>query len=150
MRPGELGSTHDIKSVAASRGIPVLEVNLNVQYRAGGSAAYTDWVIRLLDLEPGGPLGWEDEDTFQVQVVDSPEAMENILRKKLEGGVNARMTAGYCWNWSAVTESGLEDDVVIGEWKKPWNSRADRMINTIPPSHLWAYEPGGFEQVGCV
>lgn len=150
VRPGELGSVHDIKSTAANRGVPVFEVNLNAQYRAGGSSAYTDWVVRLLELEDGGPIGWEDEDTFQVQIVDSPIEMENILRRKLEGGVNARMTAGYCWKWSAVSEDGLENDVIIGDWEKPWNSRADRAIGPIPPSHLWAYEPGGFEQVGCV
>lgn len=150
VRPGELGSAHDIKAIASARGIPVFEVNLNAQYRAGGSAAYTDWVIRLLDLEPGGPLGWEDEETFQVQVVDSPSEMETVLRKKLESGANARITAGYCWKWSAVSEFGLENDVVIGDWAKPWNSRSDRMIGSVPPSHLWAYEPGGFEQVGCV
>lgn len=76
--------------------------------------------------------------------------MEQELSQKLTLGVNARMTAGYCWKWSNATETGLVDDVVIGDWSRPWNSKSDRRIGDIPPSSLWAFEPAGFGQVGCV
>ena len=47
-------------------------------------------------------------------------------------------------------ENGLVTDVRIGEWHRPWNSKSEKRIGDIPPSSLWATDPGGFDQVGCV
>jgi hypothetical protein len=41
-------------------------------------------------------------------------------------------------------------DVVIGDWSRPWNLRGDRAIGGAPPAPLWATDPAGFGQVGCV
>ncbi|MGB8649748.1 MAG: DNA/RNA helicase domain-containing protein, partial [Mycobacteriales bacterium] len=41
-------------------------------------------------------------------------------------------------------------DVVIGSWSRPWNVKGDRAVGGAPPSDLWATDPAGFEQVGCV
>lgn len=81
---------------------------------------------------------------------DSPSTMEQTLREMLGDGVNARMTAGFCWEWSGALENGLVADVQIGDWHRPWNSKSERWIGDIPPSSLWATDPGGFDQVGCV
>jgi hypothetical protein len=67
--------------------------------------------------------------------------------------VTARLAAGYCWDWSAPNADGtLVDDVVIGGWRKPWNAKPDagRLARGIPPSDLWATDPSGIEQVGCI
>jgi phage repressor protein C with HTH and peptisase S24 domain len=44
------------------------------------------------------------------------------------------------------------DDVRIGEYRRPWNARpeARRLARGIPRAPLWAYDPNGIEQVGCV
>jgi DUF2075 family protein len=61
------------------------------------------------------------------------------------------MTAGFCWRWSdADPQSGLVDDVVIGDWRRPWNVKGDRGVNGAPPSQLWATDPAGFDQIGCI
>lgn len=61
------------------------------------------------------------------------------------------MTAGFCWKWSDPAKDGtLVNDVRIGEWTRPWNVKGDRAVGDAPPSALWASEPGGFGQVGCV
>ena len=44
----------------------------------------------------------------------------------------------------------LVPDVVIGGWSRPWNLRGDRAVGGAPPSALWATDPAGFGQVGCV
>lgn len=106
VRPGEMGTVADIKAHAAARGLPVQQVDLRGQYRAGGSEAYLDWVHRLLGLDVGGPIGWEDESTFTVDVVDSPTEMEGRLAAMLAAGVGARMTAGCCWPWSDPRPDG--------------------------------------------
>jgi DUF2075 family protein len=32
----------------------------------------------------------------------------------------------------------------------PWNNKVERKLGDIPARSLWASEPGGFGQVGCV
>jgi len=44
----------------------------------------------------------------------------------------------------------LVNDVVIGDWRRPWNLRSDRPLGGIPSSSLWATDPAGFGQVGCI
>jgi len=151
VRPGELGTAADIKSHAAAKGLTVHQIDLQGQYRAGGSDAYNDWVHRLLGLQDGGPLGWEDESTFAVDVADSPEELEARLGVYRDAGLGAGMTAGYCWRWSDPRPDGsLVNDVTIGGWSRPWNLKSERAVGEAPSSSLWASDPGGFGQVGCV
>ncbi|QCB95089.1 DUF2075 domain-containing protein [Cellulomonas shaoxiangyii] len=151
VRPGEMGSVPEIEHHARARGLDVRHVDLNAQFRSGGSDAYLDWVLRLLELRGDGPVEWHDEERFAVEVVDSPEELERRLTTELDKGLNARITAGYCWPWSDPRPDGtLVDDVVIGDWRRPWNLRGDRSVGGAPPSALWATGEGGFGQVGCV
>ncbi len=61
------------------------------------------------------------------------------------------MAAGYCWPWSDPRSDGsLVSDVIIGSWSHPWNLRGDRGLPGAPPAALWASEPEGFGQVGCI
>ncbi|WP_433179899.1 DNA/RNA helicase domain-containing protein [Actinoallomurus sp. CA-150999] len=150
VKPNEIGTVEAIKSHAASLGIRVHHVPLDGQFRCGGSRKYEDWVLRLLDLEPGGPEEWTGDDHFEVRLAESPWEMENLLRKKLEEGYSSRISAGYCWPWSDAVDGRLVDDVRIGDWARPWNVKGERAVGDAPPSALWATFDGGFEQVGCV
>lgn len=152
VRPGELGTVADIKAAAAVRGIGCTEVQLDGQFRCGGSEAYLRWVVQLLGLEPGGPMTWEPDDRMQLRVAETPEEMETFLEGRRARGYGARISAGYCWPWSKEPKPGdpLVADVVIGEWARPWNLRGDRGLAGAPPSALWATDPAGFSQVGCV
>jgi DUF2075 family protein len=151
VRPGELGTLEDIESYAKDRGLDVHHVSLDDQFRCGGSEAFIFWVQRLLGLAEGGPIRWTPEDAFQLSVCMSPAAMTSLLEEKRESGYAARMTAGYCWPWSDPKADGtLVDDVTIGEWGRPWNLKGERSIGGAPASALWATDPAGFDQVGCV
>ena len=109
------------------------------------------WVRRLLGLAPGGPTPWDGDPAFAVQVADTPQELEHLLRSKLDQGYGARMAAGFCWPWSPPRPDGsLVPDVVIGDWARPWNLRSERSVGGAPPSALWATDPAGFGQVGCV
>jgi DUF2075 family protein len=46
----------------------------------------------------------------------------------------------------------IQSDVVIGEFRRPWNARHDavRLARGIPKAQLWAYDPNGLDQIGCV
>lgn len=143
VRPGELGSLSEISLAAARLGIHVECVQLDGQYRCGGSRAYETWVLRLRGLEPGGALAWVGDDHFDLQLAESAEHMQAVLRRREE--------AGCCWPWGAVRSDGsLPEDVVVGEWRRPWNNTKDTSVGGAPGRPYWSSDPAGFGQVGCV
>ncbi|WP_250904205.1 DUF2075 domain-containing protein [Actinomadura sp. NEAU-AAG7] len=156
VRPGEMGTLEEIREHARSKGLSVQHVSLDEQFRCGGSRKYEEWVLRLLGLHEGPAEPWTGDDDFEVSLAESPGELEALLRVQHEAGRTARMTAGFCWRWSdprkdaGAYEQSLVPDVVIGDWARPWNVKGDRSIGDAPPSELWATNPGGFGQVGCV
>lgn len=149
VRPGELGTAADIEAAASERGIDVIRVDLDAQFRCGGSLEYVSWVQHLLELEPGEPEVAPDD--FELRVMDSPEELERWLRERLDDGYGARMAAGYCWPWSDPrTDGSLVPDVSIGNWSRPWNLKGERSVGGAPPASLWATGENGFDQIGCV
>lgn len=151
VRPGEQGTVEDIEKYAADHGIQVQRIGLDDQFRCGGSAAYVEWVERLLELTPGGPMPWKGDGRFSVEVVDSVYELEHLMQQRRNDGFGARLSAGYCWPWSDPRPDGtLVNDVVIGDWSRPWNLKGDRSIGGAPPAALWASDDAGFGQVGCV
>jgi len=97
---------------------------------------------------------WNVEDpAFEFKIIDSPQALEASIREKADQGFTARLAAGFCWPWSDPRPDGtLVEDVVIGEYKRPWNAKSDggHLATGIPKESLWAYQKGGINQVGCI
>ncbi|MBB5083337.1 hypothetical protein HNR40_008840 [Nonomuraea endophytica] len=148
VRPGELGTVTGIEQYARAKGHDVRLVSLDEQFRCGGSRKYEQWVLRLLGLADGGPMEWDGDQDFHLQLAHSPQELEAYLSNK---SGTARMTAGYYWPWSDPRpDDTLVNDIVIGDWTRPWNVKNDRAVGDYPPSMLWASEPNGFGQVGCV
>ncbi|MGW4804795.1 DNA/RNA helicase domain-containing protein [Kitasatospora sp. NPDC004272] len=152
VRPGELGTVAQIRAAAAVKGLECRVIELDTQFRVGGSDAYLRWVVRLLGLEPGGPVDWEPDGKVALEVVDTPQELEAFLEARHAEGYGARMTAGFCWKWTTKVAPGepLPLDVRIGDWARPWNVYGDRSVAGAPPAALWATDPAGFGQVGCV
>jgi hypothetical protein len=160
VRPGEMGSLAEIRTAAEALDCQVEVVNLEGQFRCGGSAVYDTWVARLLGIDHQPPVNWSalatplDED-FTVTSAPSPSAVESwLLHRHDNHGGTARLAAGYCWPWSdpIKTDTGkrLVPDVQIGDWRRPWNVRPDQRVPDAPASHFWASDERGFGQVGCV
>lgn len=153
VRPDEVGTPQLIKEAAAKRGADYFEVTLESQFRCAGSDSYLEWLDSAFGLrdQPATPeLGWREDYAFEV--FDSPAAMEAKLQQQVDAGYSARMVAGFCWKWSDPDPlNRLLPDVVIGDWARPWN-RKER--GSEPPHKhpytLWATEPEGFNEVGCI
>ena len=151
VRPGEMGAVDSIEAFAEASGLRVHKVDLPEQFRCGGSAAYVRWVEQLLGISEDEPEPWDGDERFELLQAGSPLDMEQLLRTKEADGYTARMSAGYCWQWSDPRPDGsLVTDVVIGDWARPWNLKGDRRIGGAPPAALWASDPAGIGQVGCV
>jgi hypothetical protein len=160
VRPGEMGTEAEISKAAIDLGCQVRVVRLEGQYRCGGSELYEQWVTRLLGLDPRPPVRWSEltagtDDTYVVAALPTPAALESWLTAQNPGSSDtARIAAGYCWRWSdpEVVDGTkrLVDDVVIGDWKRPWNAKPEKPVRGAPASHFWASDERGFGQVGCI
>lgn len=151
VRPGEIGSVDEVREAAEAAGITARVIELDGQFRCGGSRAYEVWVRRLLGLEAGGPAVWEGDAAFVLRATPGPSAMEDLLRRRMDEGYGARLAAGYCWNWSdPIPGGGLKEDVVIGDWSRPWNNKKQSSHGGAPGTPYWASDDAGFDQVGCV
>ncbi|WP_116247815.1 DUF2075 domain-containing protein [Nocardiopsis sp. FIRDI 009] len=151
VRSSEVGSVELIRQAAADLGLGFHRINLRHQFRCGGAPEYIDWIDRLLGLDPEvGPQPWTPLENFELRVAPTPSSMEDFLLQRTREGAGARIAAGFCWPWSAPRHHRLVDDVVIGDWRRPWNAKSDSPLGRIPPSDLWATDPGGFGQIGCI
>jgi hypothetical protein len=139
---------NDVAQIA-NLGAELVGLRVDAPPRAAPCASIR--ALRLLGLDPGGPISWEGDTYFETRFADSASDLEELLRRKASEGYGARLTAGFCWPWSDPRPDGsLVEDVVIGEWRRPWNVKGDRAVGGAPPASLWATDPAGFGQVGCI
>ncbi|MFD5739923.1 DNA/RNA helicase domain-containing protein [Streptomyces massasporeus] len=153
VRPGEMGTKAEIQRAATAQGLECTVVELDGQFRCGGSDAYEKWVVDLLGLDGGRPSPWEPDGKLELRTAESPQELEDFLLARRADGYGARISAGYCWKWTTKVTPDMTElpaDVVIGQWARPWNVYGERSVLGAPPSPLWATDPGGFGQVGCV
>ncbi|ROR38147.1 DUF2075 domain-containing protein [Kitasatospora cineracea] len=153
VRPNEVGTVDLIREAAERRGARVVQCGLREQFRCGGSDAYVRWVHALLGLSGDLPEQWTPDGLMHVEVVDTPEALEEIILGEASAGASARMVAGYCWPWTEPLgkEKRLEPDVRIGDWHRPWNAKSDTFCaHGAPPSSRWSVHKKGIGQIGCV
>lgn len=153
VRPNEIGSADLIAEAARNRGGQVIDLELQAQFRCAGSDGFVNWVNNTLGIERTANVLWDSTDAFDFQIFDSPEGLDAAIRAKAAEGNSARMTAGFCWPWSKPNSDGtLVEDVEIGQYRRPWNAKTDsgRLAKGIPSASLWAFDPGGIEQIGCI
>ncbi len=153
VRPGEVGSSELVRAATAVLGIPLVELELQAQFRCNGSDSYIQWVENTLGLRRSPYVLWDPTDAFDFDVIDSPHELEALIRSKQQEGSTARLAAGFCWPWSSPRPDGtLVPDVQLRDWAMPWNAKPDagRLAAGIPKSNFWASDPKGVDQVGCI
>jgi uncharacterized protein len=154
VRPDEIGSVGYIRENAKKENCNLYEYELEAQFRCSGSDAFVNWINNTLGIQKTANVLWSGEEEFDFRIFDSPQSLELAIKNKVNEGFTARMTAGFCWEWSKNPESDgtLKNDIDIDGYVRPWNARpeAKRLARNIPKATLWAYDPNGINQVGCV
>lgn len=149
VRPEEVGTPAFIQEAATERKAEIFHIELKDQYRCG-SDAYLEWLDFVFKLRADADLSWKSD--YEFVVCDTPMELENSIKERHKEGNTARLVAGFCWVWSKERDDDtLVEDVVIGEWRKPWNRKVQG--NPPPERHpytIWATKEEGFEQVGCI
>ncbi|MFI0469144.1 DNA/RNA helicase domain-containing protein [Saccharopolyspora sp. 5N102] len=157
VRPNERGTPGNIKEAAEERGYVVHTVDLEGQFRCGGSKLFDEWVVRLLGLSGEEPIGWSDlvastRDEYVVHATPTANSLESwLLQRSSMFGGSARISAGFCWDWSKPEHLDgklvLAGDIDIPGWRRPWNTPSGVSVPDAPPASLWASDPRGFGQV---
>lgn len=155
VRPDEIGSSRYISESALKNKCKVIEFEeLETQFRCNGSDAFINWVNNTLGIKrTANPIWNENVENFDFKIFDSPESLEQEIRSKGQSGLSARMMAGFCWEWSDANADGtLVNDIVIGDYRRPWNAKpeASKLAVCIPKATLWAHNPDGIGQIGCI
>ena len=153
VRPNEIGSTRHIVQHAEAVGAQVSEYELDVQFRCAGSDGFVNWIDNTLGVRRTANVIWDGSDGFDFRIVASPEALETTIRQRSDEGFTARVAAGFCWRWSDPLPDGtLAEDVVIEDYRRPWDAKPGnwRLAPGIPSASLWATDPNGINQIGCV
>lgn len=155
VRPDEVGTCDYIREKAVKLGCDLWEIELKAQFRCKGSDGFINWIDNTLDIRPTANIIWNNtEDDFDFRIFDTPFEMEEAIKERANGGESARIVAGFCWPWAKKPyENGeLVGDVVIGDYIRPWNARHDatRLKRNIPKGYMWADNPNGINQIGCI
>ncbi|MGA5130170.1 DUF2075 domain-containing protein [Streptomyces olivoreticuli] len=153
VRPNEVGTVGLIEEAAERHDARLVRYGLREQFRCGGSDAYVRWVRAVLGMTEEVPGEWTPDGLMHIEVAETPEELEQIIRTEALAGASARMVAGYCWPWTDPfgAERRLEADVRIGDWHRPWNAKGDRFCEDgAPPSRIWSVHENGLGQIGCV
>lgn len=154
VRPDEIGSVDYIRQHTQARNGRIYEYELEAQFRCSGSDAFVNWINNTLGISRTATPIWGADEEFDFKILDTPQTLEMAIRDKAQKGHSARLTAGFCWPWSRHPNSDgtLNEDVVVGDWHRPWNARpeATKLAKGIPKATLWAHDPGGIDQVGCI
>lgn len=140
----EIGTAARLRKELEDRDVQVSEIELTTQIRAQGLNEYVDWVRRLVGLDPHVPQLWRQREDFRVWIAEHPAEIDRILTAQAADDDRYRATAGICWE----SDDKGYGDVVIGDWRKPWNLR--KASEEGPISKQWGWQPGGFKQLGCV
>jgi hypothetical protein len=153
VRPQEIGSSRFIRDVAKKQDIQVFDYQLEAQFRCNGSDGFINWVNNTLEIQRTANVLWNLSDQFDFRILSTPLEVDAEIKQRLNEGFTARMTAGFCWEWSdPLPDGSLVPDVQVGSFSRPWNAKSGkgRLAKHIPPESLWAYDPKGVDQVGCI
>jgi hypothetical protein len=154
VRDNEIGTSEYILAEARRLGTTVYQHELEAQFRCAGSDGFVNWVNNTLGIAKTANVLWTGDPNFEFEILKSPEELEKRIRSKGTDGYSARITAGFCWPWSDPLSDGtLVGDVSIGQYIRPWNAKSDakkRLAQDIPKETLWAHDPRGIDQIGCV
>lgn len=138
----DIGSIGLIRQFAEELGVDVYESEMSSQFRCDGSDGYIAWlddVLGIRETANNNDLGMD----FDIQIVDSPNVLREMIKEKNEINNKARLVAGYCWEWLKEGKNSTDiHDIVIEEhnFSISWNLGND----------IWAIAEESIEEAGCI
>ena len=136
----DYGSIDAIREFADYFDAEVEQIKLESQFRCNGSDGYLSWLNDVLEIEETANFDGFDFD-YDFRVVDSPNELRDLIFEKNTDN-NARLLAGYCWNWIKEGKNNTDvHDIVIDDFSMSWN---------LGNSDTWAIDEGSVNEIGCI
>lgn len=138
----DIGSVALIKQFANELQIDIFEGELSSQFRCDGSDGYIAWLDHLLEIRQTAnehDLGMD----YDIQVLDSPNELLDMIKEKNVINNKSRIVAGYCWEWISEGKNKREvHDIVLEEqdFSMSWNLGND----------IWAIAAESVNEAGCI
>jgi hypothetical protein len=104
VRPDEIGCTNVIREETHKMGIPLIEYDLDAQFRCGGCVDYVNWIDYLLGFSADKPVNWKNN--YKVTFTDDPNHLDQFIFDSRRMGDSSRIVAGFCWKWSNPASDG--------------------------------------------
>ena len=124
-RDRENTTIEDIRHWAAELGAEVTDrISLEgAQFRCAGSTEYVAWIESVLRGDPpdrAAQLARVWRGVLDFRIVDSPAALESVLRERVVAGRSARLLASYA---------------------RPWKTKGAARPHALPPAQQDFHEP---------
>lgn len=140
----DMGSVAEIKTRAKEQDAIIEEFELTSQFRCSGSASYVSWIEDVLQIRNTANHDEIDSDFhYDIQIVDDPNEMRKIIKKKNKKNNNSRIVAGYCWD----SKKESRDNPQMYDIKIP---KYDFYMSWNLISEPWAVAKDSVERAGCV
>ena len=138
----DVGEVSRIKAHAAAAGAEVTMLELESQFRCGGSDDYMGWLDDVLGIKSDSENYFSTE-RFDFQIFDSPLELHQTIKKLNRVNNKSRVVAGYCWDWISKKDSKAMD-IVISEFNygAQWNLASY--------GNEWIINPDSVDEVGCI
>lgn len=138
----DIGEQSEIKSWAQSVGARTVCMKLESQFRCNGSDGYLSWIDNVLQIKETANFNLDDIK-YDFKIVDSPNALRDMIYEKNKVNNKARLVAGYCWDWISKKEKHLKDiQIPEHNFEMKWNLASD--------GNVWIISPKSVSEVGCI
>ena len=138
----DIGDREEIKKWSQEYGATLREIKLESQFRCNGSDGYLSWINNVLQIrETANPT--LDGIDYEFRVFDSPNELRQSILERHDENFQARMVAGYCWDWVSKKDP-TQMDVVLPEFDfaMQWNLSSD--------GSTWIIQPDSISEIGCI
>ena len=137
----DYGSISEIEKYARLLKAETKKIKLESQFRCNGSDGYLSWLTDVLEIEETANYDGFDFD-FDFRVIDDACELKELIFEKNKEKNNARLLAGYCWNWIKEGKNNSDvHDIVIDDFSMSWN---------LGNSDTWAIDEDSVNEVGCI
>lgn len=145
----DYGSIEAIEYFANEVDAEIVRCKLDAQFRCNGSDAYLSWLDHVLEIKDTANYDGFDFD-YDFRVIDDVCELRDLIfakneeidDEKIDKTYDARLLAGYCWNWDKDGRSDTNyHDIVIGDFAMSWN---------LNNSDTYAIDETSINEVGCI
>ena len=137
----DIGTEEEIMKWADLEGSEVSKLELTSQFRCNGSNGYLAWVDDLLDIRKTANYNLDGLD-YEVKLFDDPAEMHRAIIEKNRERNNARILAGYCWDWPKEGQNNTNyHDIKIGDFGISWN---------LKDGEAYAISESSVNEAGCI